>query len=96
MLFGVQISTQVLGQEIPFEKENLTHCPGDKLEPALEVEPSLEVAPQDLPLQNSSSATGELLSHGVKEESDMEPELGEGQLTVVLCGSLWEKLGGCG
>lgn len=88
MLFGVQISIQVLGQEIPFKKENSTHCHGDKVEPSLEVEPMLEVAPQDLSLQNSSSAPGELLSSGVKEESDMEPELGEGtrQLSVVLCG----------
>lgn len=69
------ISIQVLGQEIPFEKENSTHCHGDKVEPALEVEPPLEVSPQDLPARNSSSAPGELLSHGVKEESDMEPEL---------------------
>lgn len=89
MIFGVQISIQVLGQEIPFEKENSTHCHGDKVEPVLEVEPPLEVSPQDLPARNSSSAPGELLSHGVKEESDMEPELGEGQLSVVLCGGLW-------
>lgn len=94
MLFGVQISLQVLGQEIPFEKENSTHCHGDKVEGTLEVEPELEVAPQDLPLRNSSSAPGELLNHGVKEESDLEPELGE-KLSVVLCGSLWEKFGGC-
>ncbi|XP_028639004.1 zinc finger protein 18 isoform X3 [Grammomys surdaster] len=69
------ISIQVLGQEIPFKKENSTHCHGDKVDPTLEVEPTLEVAPQDLSLQNSSSAPGELLSNGVKEESDMEPEL---------------------
>lgn len=69
------ISIQVLGQEIPFEKENSARCHGDKVEPALEAEPTVEVVPQDLPLQNSSSAPGELLSHGVKEESDMEPEL---------------------
>ncbi|XP_034363737.1 zinc finger protein 18 isoform X3 [Arvicanthis niloticus] len=69
------ISIQVLGQEIPFKKENSTHCHGDKVEPSLEVEPILEVVPQDLSLQNSSSAPGELLSNGVKEESDMEPEL---------------------
>lgn len=90
MLFGVQISIQVLGQEIPFEKENSARCRGDKVEPALEAEPTVEVVPQDLPLQNTSSAPGELLSHGVKEESDMEPELGEGKLSVVLClGEIW-------
>lgn len=83
MLFGVQISIQVLGQEIPFEKENSARCHGDKVEPALEAEPTVEVVPQDLPLQNSSLAPGELLSHGVKEESDMEPELGEG--SYLLC-----------
>ncbi|EDM04765.1 rCG34166 [Rattus norvegicus] len=69
------ISIQVLGQEIPFEKENSARCRGDKVEPALEAEPTVEVVPQDLPLQNTSSAPGELLSHGVKEESDLEPEL---------------------
>lgn len=63
---------------------NSAHCQGG------EVEPRLEVVPQDLSLQNSPSAPGELLSHGVKEESDMEPELGEGQLSTVLyvlCGN---------
>nr|XP_048304225.1 zinc finger protein 18 isoform X1 [Myodes glareolus] len=63
------IGIQVLGQEIPFEKANSAHCQGS------EVEPRLEVVPQELPLQNSPSAPAELLSHGVKEESDMEPEL---------------------
>lgn len=63
----------------------MAHCQGS------EVEPRLEVVPQELPLQNSPSAPAELLSHGVKEESDMEPELGEGQLTIMLCGALWEK-----
>lgn len=63
------ISIQVLGQETPSEKENTTHCHGDK------VEPLLDVVPQDLPLQNSPPASGDLLSHGVKEESDTEPEL---------------------
>lgn len=52
------------------------------------------MVPQDLPLQNSPPASGDLLSHGVKEESDMEPELGEGQLSVVLCGGLWGNFGG--
>lgn len=55
------------------------------------MEPRLEVVPQELPLQNSPSAPAELLSHGVKEESDMEPELGEGRLSIVLCGALGEK-----
>lgn len=52
------------------------------------------MVPPDLPLQNSPSAPAELLSHGVKEESDMEPELGEGQLFFVLCGAFREKFGG--
>ncbi|XP_014446387.1 zinc finger protein 18 isoform X2 [Tupaia chinensis] len=60
------ISIQVLGQEISSEKmESLSSHVGS-------VEPHLEVVPQELGLQNSP---GELLSHVVKEESDLEPEL---------------------
>ncbi|XP_051023472.1 zinc finger protein 18 isoform X2 [Acomys russatus] len=63
------INIQVLGQEIPSEKEKSAHRQEDK------VEPPLEVVPQDLPLQKSPPASRELLSHDVKKESDMEPEL---------------------
>ncbi|XP_008853922.1 zinc finger protein 18 isoform X2 [Nannospalax galili] len=61
------ISIQVLGQEVLSEKDDAPHCQGGEVEPRLEV--------RDLPLQNSPSGPGELLSHSVKEESDMEPEL---------------------
>ncbi|KAL2765853.1 zinc finger protein 18 isoform 2 [Daubentonia madagascariensis] len=63
------ISIQVLGQEILSEKMESPSCQVG------EVEPHLVVVPQELGLQNSPSGPGELLSHIVKEESDMEPEL---------------------
>lgn len=52
------------------------------------MEPHLEVVPPELGLQTSPSGPEEPLSHIVKEESDMEQELGE-------CGALLEKLGDC-
>lgn len=52
-----------------------------------EVESHLEVTPQELGLQNSPSGPGEPLSHMVKEESDMEQELG-GAVSTVVCGTL--------
>lgn len=52
--------------------------------------------PQELGLHNLPSGPGELLHHNVKEELDTEPELGEGQLLTVLCGTLLEKFGGSG
>ncbi|XP_053424281.1 zinc finger protein 18 isoform X1 [Nycticebus coucang] len=63
------ISIQVLGQEILSEKTESPSCQVG------EAEPRLIVVPQELGLQSSPSGPGELLSHIVKEESDVEPEL---------------------
>ncbi|XP_027809864.1 zinc finger protein 18 [Marmota flaviventris] len=63
------ISIQVLGQEILSEKKESSICQVG------EVEPQLEVAPPELGLQSTSTGPRELLSHMVKEESEVEPEL---------------------
>nr|XP_044986956.1 zinc finger protein 18 isoform X4 [Jaculus jaculus] len=63
------ISTQVLGQEMLSETRDSSSCQGG------EVEPHPEMKPQELPYQSSPVGPRELLSHHVKEESDMEPEL---------------------
>ncbi|XP_066120371.1 zinc finger protein 18 isoform X3 [Saccopteryx bilineata] len=63
------ISIQVLGQDVLSEKVEAASCP------AGEVEPHPDLMCQELGLQNSASGPGELLSHTVKEECDVEQEL---------------------
>lgn len=65
-----------------------------------EVERCLEMGPQELGLQDSPCRPLEPPSQTVKEESDMEQELGEEQFSyswwcVMLSGELW-LLGDCG
>ncbi|KAF3813586.1 hypothetical protein GH733_018739 [Mirounga leonina] len=64
------ISIQVLGQEILSEKMESASCQVG------EVERHFEVGPQELGLQDSPCRPLEPPSHPVKEESDMEQELG--------------------
>lgn len=61
-----------------------------------EVERHLEVGTQEPGLQDSPCRPLEPPSHPVKEESDMEQELGEGQLLVVVCGAFLGNFGDCG